>query len=116
MDLTTVVGFLIAWILVIGGMASGGNLGAYVDFPSLLITIGGTIGAVIISYPGDKLKAVGGVIKSAFISKEPNLLGMVQTIVLASCDATAIALFRRLEMIAATATNHPMITNKLSIR
>ena len=81
MDLTTVVGMLISWILVIGGMASGGSLGAYIDIPSLLITIGGTIGAVIISFPGDKLKAAGGVIKSAFVSKEPNLLGMVQTIV-----------------------------------
>ena len=58
---------LISWILVIGGMASGGSLGAYIDIPSLLITIGGTIGVVIISFPGDKLKAAGGVIKSAFI-------------------------------------------------
>lgn len=81
MDLTTVVGMLIAWILVIGGMATGGSLGAYVDLPSLLITIGGTVGAVIVSFPGDKLKAMGGVLKSAFVSKEPNLLGMVQTIV-----------------------------------
>lgn len=81
MDLTTVVGMLIAWILVIGGMATGGSLGAYVDLPSLLITIGGTVGAVIASFPGDKLKAMGGVLKSAFVSKEPNLLGMVQTIV-----------------------------------
>ena len=81
MDLTSVVGFLIAWILVIGGMASGGNLGAYVDIPSILITLGGTAGAVIASYPGDKLKSMGGVIKSAFVSEEPNFLGMVQTIV-----------------------------------
>ena len=81
MDLTTVVGMLISWILVIGGMASGGSLGAYIDIPSLLITIGGTIGAVIVSFHGDKLKAAGGVIKSAFVSREPNLLGMVQTIV-----------------------------------
>ena len=43
LDLTTVVGMLISWILVIGGMASGGSLGAYIDIPSLLITIGETI-------------------------------------------------------------------------
>ena len=90
MDLTTVVGMLISWILVIGGMASGGSLGAYIDIPSLLITIGGTIGAVIISFPGDKLKAAGGVIKSAFVSKEPNLLGMVQTIVSFSVDRKSV--------------------------
>ena len=70
-----------AWILVIGGMAAGGNLGAYVDFPSMLITAGGTAGAVIVSYPADILKSLGGTIKSAFISNEPDLLAMVQTLV-----------------------------------
>lgn len=81
MELTTAIGFLIAWILVIGGMASGGNLGAYVDFPSLLITVGGTLGAIIMAHPGNVLKSVGGTIKSAFVSNDPNLLATVQTIV-----------------------------------
>ncbi len=62
-------------------MASGGNLGAYVDMPSVYLTVGGTIGAIIMAFPGDKLKSVGGAFKAAFISKEPDMLGMVQTIV-----------------------------------
>ena len=81
MDLTTIIGFLIAWILVIGGMAAGGNIGAYVDFPSLLITIGGTSGAIVVAHTSDILKSLGGTVKSAFISSDPNLLAMVQTIV-----------------------------------
>ncbi|MDR3264942.1 MAG: MotA/TolQ/ExbB proton channel family protein [Synergistaceae bacterium] len=81
MDLTTVIGFLMAWILVIGAMASGGNIGAYVDFPSILITVGGTLGAITMAHPGEILKSVGGTLKSAFISNDPNLLAMVQTIV-----------------------------------
>lgn len=81
MDLTTVLGFLISWMLVLGGMAAGGNIGAYIDFPSVLITVGGSCGAVIAAYPSDKLKSVSGVIRSAFVSREPNLVGMVQTIV-----------------------------------
>ncbi|MDR1978001.1 MAG: motility protein A [Synergistaceae bacterium] len=81
MDLTTVIGFLIAWILVIGGMASGGNIAAYVDFPSILITVGGTVGAIIMAHPGDVLRTVGGAVKNAFVSHDPNLLAMVQTIV-----------------------------------
>lgn len=81
MDLATVVGCLIAWILVIGGMASGGNIGAYIDFPSLLITVGGTLGAVIMAHPAETLKSAGGAVKSAFFSSDPNLLAMVQTIV-----------------------------------
>ena len=81
MDLTTVIGFLIAWILVIGGMASGGSLAAYLDYPSILITVGGTIGAVIMSFPGNVLKSTGGAFRSAFFSRDPDLLAMVQTIV-----------------------------------
>ncbi|MCL2008945.1 MAG: motility protein A [Synergistaceae bacterium] len=81
MDLTTIIGLLMAWILVIGGMAAGGNLGAYLDFPSVLITGGGTIGAVIMAYPINILRSVVGTVKSAFIANEPDLLAMVQTIV-----------------------------------
>ncbi|GHS97218.1 motility protein A [Synergistales bacterium] len=81
MDLTTVVGLLMSWILVLGAMSLDGNFGAYVDFPSILITVGGTTGAVICSNPGDILKSFGGATKSAFFSNDPNLLGMVQTLV-----------------------------------
>ena len=81
MDLTSVVGFLIAWILVLSAMAGGGNFGAYIDMPSMMITIGGAVGAAIMSNPGDRLKAMSGGLKSVFISHEPNLVGMVQTIV-----------------------------------
>jgi chemotaxis protein MotA len=62
-------------------MNSGGNIGAYIDMPSILITVGGTAGAVICSNPGDVLKSFGGTTKSAFFANDPNLLGMVQTLV-----------------------------------
>ena len=81
LDLTSVIGFLITWILVLASMASGGNFGAYVDVPSIMITLGGAIGATIISNPSDRLKAVGGSFKSVFFSKQIDLVGMVQMIV-----------------------------------
>ena len=81
MDLTSLIGFLATWILVIASMASGGNIGAYVDVPSLMITIGGAIGATIISNPGARLKAMGGCLKNVFMFQEPDLVGMVQMIV-----------------------------------
>ncbi|MBQ7560126.1 MAG: motility protein A [Synergistaceae bacterium] len=62
-------------------MAAGGNLGAYIDIPSVMITLGGAIGATVISNPGNRLKAVGGALKSVFISHAPDLIGMVQMIV-----------------------------------
>ncbi|MBQ6776503.1 MAG: motility protein A [Synergistaceae bacterium] len=62
-------------------MASGGNLGAYIDIPSVMITLGGAVGATVISNPGNRLKAIGGALKSVFISHAPDLIGMVQMIV-----------------------------------
>ena len=81
MDLTSLIGFLATWILVLASMASGGNFGAYIDVPSIMITLGGAIGATVISNPSDRLKSVGGAMKSVFISHEPDLIGMVQMIV-----------------------------------
>jgi chemotaxis protein MotA len=70
-----------AWILVVGAMSAGGNLLAYVDYPSILITVGGTLGAIVMAHPGDVLRTVGGAVKNAFVSHDPNLLAMVQTLV-----------------------------------
>ena len=81
MDLTSLIGFLVTWILVFASMASGGNIGAYIDVPSLMITVGGAVGATIISNPGDRLKAIGGCLRSVFISHAPDMVGMVQMIV-----------------------------------
>ena len=81
MDLTSLIGFLATWILVLASMASGGNFGAYVDIPSLMITVGGAVGATIISNPGSRLKAMGGCLRSVFVAHEPDLVGMVQMIV-----------------------------------
>lgn len=80
MDLTSLIGFLATWILVLASMASGGNFGAYIDIPSVMITLGGAIGATIISNPGERLKAVGGALRSVFLFREPDLVGMVQMI------------------------------------
>lgn len=81
MDLTSLIGFLATWILVVASMASGGNIGAYFDVPSLMITIGGALGATVISNPGERLKAITGCLKNLFLFKEPDLVGMVQMIV-----------------------------------
>ena len=81
MDLTSLLGFIATWILVVASMASGGNIGAYFDVPSLMITIGGAIGATIISNPGARLKTIGGCLKNVFFNQQIDLVGMVQMIV-----------------------------------
>jgi len=51
------------------------------DVPSVMIVTMGTIGATIASYPVELLKSLGGTVRNAFVSDDPDLLAMVQTIV-----------------------------------
>ena len=49
MDIATIGGFLLICILLVVGM--GFNVGPFIDVPSMAIVIGGTAGAIFMSYP-----------------------------------------------------------------
>lgn len=59
MNLTLIIGFVIAIGFTVFGMMSGGELAWFVDVPSLAIVVGGTIGAVIANFPGSTMKNIG---------------------------------------------------------
>ncbi len=81
MDLASVIGISLAVILVIGGILTGGEASAFINLPSLLITVGGTLGSVIMANPMDRIKNLGKVTKIAFFSQTPDMVSLVQTIV-----------------------------------
>lgn len=56
MDLGTVIGLVLIMALLLGAMAMGVGVGAYIDIPSVLIVIGGSIGALMISFKPDQMK------------------------------------------------------------
>jgi len=62
-DIATLIGILLAFGLV--GFAIGGGLPSFIDPPSIMIVIGGTIGVVLVSYPlADVLKIIGVTLKT----------------------------------------------------
>lgn len=68
MDVATVVGlFLGVLSLIIGFTLEGGTLGALLQVTALLIVLGGTAGAVVVSFPGKTLKKLPFIIKYAFV-------------------------------------------------
>ncbi len=69
MDKATLIGFLAAFGLVVGAIAVGGTMGAFVDVPSLLIVIGGTIGAGLIAFPMSDFTSAVKVAANAFSEK-----------------------------------------------
>ncbi|HHU92031.1 MAG TPA: flagellar motor protein [Halanaerobiaceae bacterium] len=66
MDLATLIGllsgvFLIGWALILGGQPQ-----SYYDFNSILITLGGTLAATMISFPFSDLRKIPTLIRIAF--------------------------------------------------
>ena len=51
MDITTIVGLIAGFTLIVMGILSGGTMSAFVDAPSLLITLGGTLAGTLINHP-----------------------------------------------------------------
>ena len=62
MDLGTIIGIVLGFGLIIGSILMGGSLGAFIDGPSILIVIGGTIAATLIM---ERLEKVLGAFKVA---------------------------------------------------
>ncbi|MCM0754084.1 motility protein A [Desulfovibrio aminophilus] len=69
MDLATVIGIVLAFGLVISGIMSGSSLMTFVDVPSMLIVVGGTVGATLVNYPLPHMLGVIRVIKQTFQTK-----------------------------------------------
>lgn len=69
MDITTIVGILAGSGLLFMAIFQGGGIGIFINIPSLMITVGGTLAATLMNYPlGDILRVVG-VVKNAFLHK-----------------------------------------------
>jgi chemotaxis protein MotA len=56
MDLGSVIGLVLILGLLFGSMAMGVGIGAYIDIPSVLIVIGGSIGALLVAFKMEQMK------------------------------------------------------------
>ncbi len=70
MDIATVIGLIMGFIFVIGGIAVSGEISAYLDFPSIIIVLGGTLASTIASYPIKNVLRTNKIIRKAFVNKE----------------------------------------------
>ncbi|MFD0870511.1 Chemotaxis protein MotA [Chlamydia abortus] len=67
MDLTTIIGLIVGlFALIMGYIWDGGHLSALFVPSALLIVVGGTVGAVIVSFPWSKLKELPKAMGMAF--------------------------------------------------
>jgi chemotaxis protein MotA len=83
MDLATVIGLLLAGGLVGWAIFSGAGdkVGAFINYPSFAMVVGGAVGAAFISFPLSNLTGVLGVLKNAFLTKPKDPLKLISELV-----------------------------------
>ncbi len=70
MNISGIIGFLLAVGLIIWGIMTGGDIMGFWDPPSVAIVLGGTVGAVVFNYPLSVLTKVPKMLKIAFFPKK----------------------------------------------
>ena len=81
MDIATVIGIVLAIGLILTSIIMGTGLGAFIDIPSIIIVIGGTIASLLIAFP---LPTVIGAIKvfmKSIFGAPPNPQELIEQIV-----------------------------------
>ena len=81
MDIATLLGIVSGFSLVVIAIKMGGGLIWFVNLPSIMIVMGGTVAITLINYPLSDVLSVMKVLKNAFLYKIPQLTGMLPNIV-----------------------------------
>lgn len=71
-DMMTILGLILGTFLIVLSIWMGGNIGLFWNVPSILITVGGSIAALMISYDSLKIKNVVKITKQAFATTDVN--------------------------------------------
>lgn len=80
-DLATLLGIIVAAGLVISSILMGGSGSWFINYPSLMIVLGGTMGATLINYPLADVISVFKVTKNAFRNKSYNPISLIPKMV-----------------------------------
>lgn len=81
MDIATIIGVLTGVSLIAWSILLGGSLMTFVDIPSVMITVGGTIAATLINFPLKSVLTVVTVSKNSFFHKEQSPVDAITQIV-----------------------------------
>lgn len=73
MDIATIIGLILGSGLVLGSiMMGGGGISPFIDVPSGMIVIGGSISALLINFPLGSVLGAANVVKNCFLTKLPS--------------------------------------------
>ena len=81
MDIATIVGVLLGFLVVIGAIVAGGGWQTFIHIPSMALTMGGMLCATLIHFSLPQFLGIFSVIKKTIISKIPSQSELIQKMV-----------------------------------
>lgn len=82
MDIASIIGLLLAVGLILGSIATGSApFSAFIDVPSVLVVIGGSIGASFICFPLKSILSVPMVAKKVFLNRADHIPDLIEQLV-----------------------------------
>ena len=81
MDPATIIGILVATLLVVGAIATGASPGIFINPPAMLVVVGGTIGATLTRNPLGAVIKTFAVVMKAFMTKLPPPRALIEQVV-----------------------------------
>lgn len=73
MDIGTIVGILIAFTMMIWAITAGGPLTIFINLPSMMIVLGGTIGVILVNYPLKDVVGAFSVFKKTLLARDDDM-------------------------------------------
>jgi len=81
MDVATLVGAIAGFLLIATAIFLGGGAGAFLNVPSLLITVGGTFSATLVHFPLSEVMKIFSVLKRTFTVNIPEAETVIRDMV-----------------------------------
>jgi len=81
MDIATIVGLILAGVLVMAAIVMGGSVSWFISIPSAMIVFGGTMGATLLSYPLAEVLGVFKVVKNVFFHRSQSVEAIIENMV-----------------------------------
>ena len=80
MDIASVMGILSGFILIILSIVTSGDIGGFVNIPSILVVVGGTIAGTLVAYPLPKFLEIMKITQKAFQYKNKNMAVVIDEV------------------------------------
>jgi len=81
MDIATLAGIVVVYVLVLIALIIGPGVIVYFDVPSLLIVVGGTTGILLMNWPLNKVLNVMTIVMKTFLFKSENPENLINNLV-----------------------------------